>query len=73
VKSYSKIDWAKGHVLILSKHDITISGVTYKRRFRVYDNYIKWVNTLPLAINLVDKSLILYKKMSTALILFQDI
>lgn len=63
VKSQSKADWSKGEVKI-EDIEVTLYSDSYKKRDKIYNNNL-WINTKPIFINQIDKSLIkYYPKMS---------
>lgn len=59
-KKQSKIDWSVGHVVIEEKDNITINSDSYTKRAKIYNDEV-WVDTKPVFINDMDKSLIPYK------------
>lgn len=54
----SKINWYKGEVRI-SEKNIIISSDSFTKREKIY-MHNKWIDTKPILINRIDKSLILY-------------
>lgn len=60
VKSESIIDWNKGDVKITDKL-VNINSSSFNKRSKIKTNG-KWVDTKPLIINTIDRSLIKYKK-----------
>lgn len=65
VKSSSKINWQKGHVLISTKKDVTINSDSYLKRDKKYDFSGNWIDTKPVYINDIDKSLVVYENTNT--------
>lgn len=58
-KKQSKIDWSIGHVVIEEKDNITINSNNYTKRVKIHSDEV-WVDTKPVFINNIDKSLIPY-------------
>ena len=61
IKTYTTTDYTKGYVSIDEK-EITLSHDVYKKREKVFNKENLWVNTKPLIINNVEKSIIIYNK-----------
>lgn len=69
IKTESKINWDIGHVTIGDKM-VNINSNSYTKRLKV-KIYGKWVDTKPLIINNINKSIIIYKN-NFSLITYSD-
>jgi hypothetical protein len=59
IKNQSTINWGLGEVKI-DKKTVTINSDCYAKHLKVYDMDNKWIDTKPVFINDLDKSLVLY-------------
>nr|YP_009543519.1 DNA polymerase type B [Coniothyrium glycines]AYU74409.1 DNA polymerase type B [Coniothyrium glycines] len=60
IKTTSKIDWDLGYVTINDNEDVTINSDSYKKRDKVRLDG-RWIDTKPLVINNIDKSISIYE------------
>lgn len=70
IKSDTRTDWSKGEVVIKDKENITIHSDCYTKRVKIYDIKDKWVDTRPIIVNDIDRSLVVYVR--KYLILFDN-
>lgn len=68
-KKNSIKDYNKGSVSIVSI-DVMLNAAAYMKRTKLYDGNI-WINTKPIYINTIDKSLIVYKEPCLSLVIIQ--
>ena len=59
VKRHSKISWSLGYVKIMDDK-VTINSNSYTKRHKIYNKENEWVDTKPIFINNIEKSLVLY-------------
>ena len=70
VKRVSKTDWVKGEVKI-EDLNVNLCGDTYTKRIKILDVFGNWIDTKPIFVNEIDKSLVLYLP-KLSFILIQD-
>ena len=63
VKTSSNINYSKGYVTIQT-NNITIDWNSFKKREKVYDSKNMWVDTKPLYIDNLTRSITLYKPLN---------
>ena len=62
VKTESKTDWSKGEVVMKDKENIVIHSKIYVKCTKIYDINGKLIDTKPLIIYDIDKSIVLYTR-----------
>lgn len=60
IKTQSKKNWLKGEVVI-SKDKVTVSSDSYTKQVKIYDVDKRWIDTKPIVINEIDKSVTVSK------------